>query len=172
MNRDEAIKHCEEVAQEKRYEYQESLAVHDMEEAEKCEKCGEEHEQLAEWLKELRKFREQEPCEDCISREAVIEHICENKECYKEECKGRTLKRCIDLQWAFDLPSVTPQPYNAESKEQESVLDKISAEIMQLDYDTETVDYDYNDMAQTEVVHMICREEVLQIIDKYKVESR
>ncbi len=58
-----------------------------------------------------------------------------------------------------------------ESKEQESVFDKISAEIMQLDYDTETVDYDYNDMAQTEVVHMICREEVLQIIDEYKEES-
>ena len=51
-----------------------------------------------------------QPCEDCISREAVIDHICEDKECYKEECKGRTLKRCIDLQWVFDLPSVTPQP--------------------------------------------------------------
>ena len=50
-----------------------------------------------------------QPCEDCISREAVIDHICEDKECYKEECKGRTLKRCIDLQWVFDLPSVTPQ---------------------------------------------------------------
>ena len=51
-----------------------------------------------------------QPCEDCISREAVIDHICEDKECYKEECKGRTLKRCPDLQWVFDLPSVTPYP--------------------------------------------------------------
>lgn len=50
-----------------------------------------------------------QPCEDCISREAVIDHICEDKECYKEECKGRTLKRCIDLQWVFDLPSVKPK---------------------------------------------------------------
>lgn len=55
-----------------------------------------------------KKFRT-EPCEDCISREAVIEHICEDKECYKEECKGRTLKRCPDLQWVFDLPSVKPK---------------------------------------------------------------
>ena len=47
---------------------------------------------------------------DLISREAVIDHICEDKECYKEECKGRTLKRCPDLQWVFDLPSATPQP--------------------------------------------------------------
>lgn len=52
---------------------------------------------------------EAQPCEDCISREAVLGHICEDKECYKEECKGRTLKRCPDLQWVFDLPSVTPQ---------------------------------------------------------------
>lgn len=50
----------------------------------------------------------------------------------------------------------------------EDVLNKIRAEIMQLDYDTDYVDYDYNDMVQTEEVHTICREEVLQIIDKYK----
>ena len=50
----------------------------------------------------------------------------------------------------------------------EKVLDKIRAEIMQLDYDTDYVDYDYDDMAQTETIHTICREEVIQIIDKYK----
>ena len=53
----------------------------------------------------------------------------------------------------------------------EDFLDKIRAEIMQLDYDTESVDYDYNDMTQTEEVHTIYREEVLQILDKYKGES-
>lgn len=57
------------------------------------------------------------------------------------------------------------------SIEQELALDKIRTEIMQLDCDTDYIDYDYNDMAQTEEVHMICREEVLQIIDKYKAES-
>lgn len=58
-----------------------------------------------------------------------------------------------------------------ELLEQEPVLDKIRAEIMQLDYDLEYIDYDYDDMAQTDEVHMICREMVLQIIDKYKAES-
>lgn len=53
----------------------------------------------------------------------------------------------------------------------EDVLDKIRAEIMQLDYNLESVDYDQNDMAMTEEVHMICREELLQIIDHYRVES-
>lgn len=52
-----------------------------------------------------------------------------------------------------------------------AMLDKIRAEIMQLDNDTENVDYDYNDMAQAEMIHTICREEVLQIIGKYKAES-
>lgn len=42
---------------------------------------------------------------------------------------------------------------------------------MQLDYNLESVDYDHNDIAMTEDVHMICREEVLQIIDKYRAES-
>lgn len=50
-----------------------------------------------------------ETSQDCISREVVINHICENKECYKEDCKGRILKRCPDLQWVFDLPPVTPK---------------------------------------------------------------
>ena len=54
----------------------------------------------------------------------------------------------------------------------DDVLDKIRAEMMQLDYDLESVDYDYNDMAMTEEVHMICREEVLRILDKYKVEVK
>ena len=47
MTLDEAIKHAEEVAEEKR-----------------CEKCGEEHRQLAEWLKELKQLRKQESCDD------------------------------------------------------------------------------------------------------------
>ena len=63
------------------------------------------------------KALEQQPSDDCISRKAVIEHICESKECYKEECKGRTLKRCPDLQWVFDLPSVTPRTNLAETSQ-------------------------------------------------------
>lgn len=58
------------------------------------------------------------------------------------------------------------------SMKQQPILDKIRSEIMQLDYDTEYVDYDYDDMPQTEEVHMICREEVLQIIDDYRKESK
>lgn len=70
----EAIQHCEEVAQEKRYEYQECLAVHDTESAMDCKKCGEEHEQLAEWLRELKAYKEAEAekeAQDEARREAM-----------------------------------------------------------------------------------------------------
>ena len=80
MTIEQAIEHAEEVAQEKRYEYQECLAVHDKEEAMDCRKCGEEHEQLAAWLKEL-KERRKEPkiirCDECEhSRDWGCELYC------------------------------------------------------------------------------------------------
>ena len=65
--------------------------------------------ELHEALDMAIKALEQQPRGDCISRQSVIEHICENKDCYKEDCKGRTLKRCPDIQWVLDLPPVTPQ---------------------------------------------------------------
>jgi hypothetical protein len=75
---------------------------------------------LANYMEVLEK-QMQEPCEDCISRQAVIEHICESKECYKEECKGRILKRCPDLQWVFDLPSVKPKYTDEEIDKAQAV---------------------------------------------------
>lgn len=59
-----------------------------------------------EWL--LKNHYKKEPSEDCTSRDAVIKHICESKECYKDECKGRLYKRCWDIQWVYDLPPATP----------------------------------------------------------------
>jgi adenine C2-methylase RlmN of 23S rRNA A2503 and tRNA A37 len=48
MTLDEAIKHCEEVTEE--YGMIKS-----------CKECAEEHRQLAEWLKELKMYREMIP---------------------------------------------------------------------------------------------------------------
>lgn len=45
MSLDEAIQHCEDVA-------------NGMTEQGKCEECAKEHEQLAKWLKELKRYRE------------------------------------------------------------------------------------------------------------------
>lgn len=57
MTLEEAILHCEEVA-----EINEDIAYNTENDnwmvIGKCQKCAEEHRQLAEWLKELKKLRE------------------------------------------------------------------------------------------------------------------
>lgn len=52
-----------------------------------------------------------------------------------------------------------------------TILDKIKEEIMQLYYEVEVVDYDHNDVSRIKKAHWITREEVLQIIDKYRGEE-
>ena len=63
MTLDEAIKHCEEVAEEKENEAQdlEYSKLDWRHEANKCSKCAEEHRKLARWLRELKAYKEQEP---------------------------------------------------------------------------------------------------------------
>ena len=56
---EEAIKHCEEVAereQQKGY-YANTEANQSTEYGTKCYECAKEHRQLAEWLRELKKYR-------------------------------------------------------------------------------------------------------------------
>ena len=69
MTLDEAIKHCEEVAEEQEKaakEWHENqvrkcelipFAEMDYTHENECKKCAEEHRQLAEWLRELRAYR-------------------------------------------------------------------------------------------------------------------
>ena len=54
MTLDEAICHCEEVAEEKEQEAKEAHVLSGMD----CMECAEEHRQLAEWLRELKAYRE------------------------------------------------------------------------------------------------------------------
>lgn len=79
MTLDEAIKHAEEVAYQKELESgfdtdNERYAMTDKERTD-CKECADEHRQLANWLKELKQLREQEPCEDCVSRKAAIDAL-------------------------------------------------------------------------------------------------
>ena len=57
MTLDEAIKHCEDVEEEKRKDYERACAYNIPSEG--CLECAEEHRQLAEWLEELKQLREQ-----------------------------------------------------------------------------------------------------------------
>lgn len=63
MTLDEAIQHCEEVAEENEEIYEAHCRIYSKEVVERypsppCKKCADEHRQLAEWLKELKAYRE------------------------------------------------------------------------------------------------------------------
>ena len=56
MTLDEAIEHCLEVAKENR-ELADKIGVSQYDDVD-CVKCAKAHEQLAKWLKELKKYKE------------------------------------------------------------------------------------------------------------------
>jgi hypothetical protein len=62
---DDAIKHCEEVAEEQEWQAYKSVSRTYVERM-SCEECAKEHRQLAEWLKELKAYKnERVSCEYC-----------------------------------------------------------------------------------------------------------
>ena len=63
MTLDEAIKHARDKANEQNYYASFERGKH----IQSCKKCAEEHEQLARWLEELKKYREMDivHCKDC-----------------------------------------------------------------------------------------------------------
>lgn len=62
MTIDEAISHAREVAEEKRKSKSANLAPEIISE---CELCAQEHDQLAEWLEELKQYRAIGTLEEC-----------------------------------------------------------------------------------------------------------
>lgn len=55
---EEAIKHCEEVAEENESKANRIEQLHLSGNAEGCRECASDHRQLAEWLQELKIYRE------------------------------------------------------------------------------------------------------------------
>ncbi len=100
-------------------------------------------------IKKYIEFSE-EPCEDCISRQAVLD--------INESHHGQMPNHINYQIWQEikDLPPVIPKPKT-------DVLDKIRAEIQEVYYDRPRT---YNHSQRTE---LFC--EVMKIIDKYKAES-
>ena len=120
MTLDEAIKHAEEVAYQKDLESgfetdNERYAMTDKERT-ACKECADEHRQLAEWLRELKRLKEQEPCEDAISRKVVLNKIKEV--CFSREkewidfrvSQGSNGQRDFIIKFIESLPPVTPKP--------------------------------------------------------------
>lgn len=58
LSLEEAIKHCEEVAESKERQIKEGAWEKDSITEKRCYECAKEHRQLAEWLRELKMYRE------------------------------------------------------------------------------------------------------------------
>ena len=125
MTLDEAICHAEDVAEENEKRASWFWGKEGNPNYENCIKCAEEHRQLAEWLRDYKRLKEQEPicpsagidCEDCpayepsgdlISREKVCDYIAEfiNHEYSTDaECEMVDLM----IKGIQHMPSVKPQ---------------------------------------------------------------
>ena len=57
MTLDEAIKHCEEVAENYRCQRDDAADINDVGTASDCQHCADDHEQLAKWLQELKEAK-------------------------------------------------------------------------------------------------------------------
>jgi hypothetical protein len=106
MTIDEAIQHCKEQVQEQAKRG--------------CYSCAEEHQQLAEWLKELKAYRSSSEipntCGDAISRKHLLEEIALLKKSpwFNENTYGSKVIRKEAVEIVEDVcikrePSVTPQ---------------------------------------------------------------
>ena len=79
MTLDEAIKHARDKANEQNYYASFERGKH----IQSCKKCAEEHEQLARWLEELKKYREMDivHCKDCKHWGTGVPGETENVKC-------------------------------------------------------------------------------------------
>ena len=113
--------------------------------------------ELSDALDMAIKALEQQPCDDCISREQAKDAmyaLCDETRTFEDNPWRDNPHIDAIIDGLDDLPSVTPKA------EQKAILDKIRAEIEQI---TDTMGVSYN--------QYVSKIDVLQIIDKYKAED-
>lgn len=115
MTLDEAIKRAKKIAEEQEKaakEWHENqvrkcelirFAEMDYTHENECKKCADEHRQLTEWLKDYKRLLEQQPCEDCVSREQVVKAMTDWYFDMLEKGEGKDFINILDA-----LPPVTP----------------------------------------------------------------
>ncbi len=126
MTLDEAIKHCEEVAEtnERICDTEPSIGLPDIYmHKDVAKKCASEHRQLAEWLKELKAYKEQGG--DAISRQAVLD-IINFEDKWLLDAKGHNADTGIAFSGMksriADLPSVTLHPCEDAISRKDAIL--------------------------------------------------
>ena len=134
---------------------------------------------IREWCpydrqEEIIKVLEQEPCEDAISRQAVLDGIVIIAKAKAKSDAQKSLMGRV-LFFTENLPSVTPQPKT-------DTLDKIRGEILEekeyayADFERYKVEYlgqDWEDVLDSlpQDDFRYGMERAVEIIDKYKAES-
>lgn len=102
MNLDEAIQHCKEKAKELRTEAEQLRDIGEVisspkqlynEPVKNCLNCSEEHEQLAEWLMELKKLREENINQFLNSKDIILALIEENKALREQRPQGEWISK-------------------------------------------------------------------------------
>lgn len=118
MTLDEAITYTEKVAEENQRVVDTGIVFNDVtidmlycddtevieEHLANYQKCAKEQRQLAEWLKDYKQLKEQEPCEDAIRREDAINAVSEALEHVLVENED------VARKMMNKLPSVNSQP--------------------------------------------------------------
>ena len=89
---DEAIAHAREVVENNRKTAEECLIFNQFQKADECVMCAEEHEQLAEWLEELKAYREIGTVEECKNSVLDIQKAY-NKAI--DDCKELTFREVV-----------------------------------------------------------------------------
>lgn len=123
MTLDEHIHKAEEDAKKAEFDTEWGIGNYFIDRTEALE-YAKECRQLAEWLKDYKRLKEQEPCEDAISRQAVIDTIfteCSGTKLDIDFAKVLLLRRAIK-----SLPSVNPQPCE-DAISRQDVLDCLTA---------------------------------------------
>lgn len=103
----EVIKNPEEVAEEQEENAREARLQEQDKYANDCLKFAAEHRQLAEWLKDYKRLKERESCEDAISRQAAIDAIRRIRMCKCSTNEVEAVAECLRVVEA--LPSVQPK---------------------------------------------------------------
>lgn len=132
MTLDEAIQHCKEVAKESKAAALTYARENAYETAISCKACGQEHEQLAEWLTELKQRREAEitaPPKQKPSVQQSLDAWALLNELIKLGYPHNFQHEAPHISgYLYDISALIDKAYEIKATEQASLLDRLAAE--------------------------------------------
>lgn len=114
MTLDEAIKHCEEVAESKEKQVKEGAWEKDSNTEKRCIECAKEHRELAEWLKELKELKD---FANFVAESVLEEDFEESSDFYAEVFCRKLYKmgfiESIDNNWILNKERINADDGNS-----------------------------------------------------------